>query len=372
MNSAQELHIAVRQGLEKIDSFQDEALFPEEIDLQLNRSQDRYLEMIINNRFEDTQTRLDHLSNLIVRNKSLTAIVPNTTDTDFEANAVYGILPADYKALINDRSTVVSSSTACTDLGSIPTSTFTEYVAEVTFPEHIVTTTAPFFNRPEIRVNNVQVYLTPEAIEIFNNIGSKFVIINDMIETINSDETLPYTIYFERYRELFKKNTFFFVTTDTSLNNDPVTINLFQSDKTTVDGTNTALFSSTDYLVYNTSTIANPVTNTVPNRSMEKEHLYDYLSINPFYKTKATEPLSTITNRVTVFRDKSFIISNITIDYIRRPKQISLPLDQSCELSESGARRIVDLTIEYFKLTFENPSYQGFVQDNNLRNEITK
>ena len=372
MNSAQELHIAVRQGLEKVDSFQDEALFPEEIDLQLNRMQDRYIDTLLDNRFEDTQTRLDNLRNLIVRNANLDAIIYASTDEDFEPNTVYAILPANYKSLINDRSTVVSSSILplCNDLGTVGTSTIDEYVAELSFPESQIVAPGPYFYAPEVLVNGSQVYKTPSAIGTFNNENSKFVIINDLIQTINENPLLPYNIYWERYRNTFAKNTFFFVTSDASFNGQPVRINIFQSDGTTVDSFTTSNFSGTSYIIYNPSSISSSITTQVANRLTEKEDIYNFLNTNTFYGTKKIEPLSVLSNRLTVYRDKSFIISNITIDYIRKPNQISLPLDQSCELSVTGAREIVDLTIEYLKLTFENPSHQGFVKDNNLRNQI--
>lgn len=372
MNSAQELHIAVRQGLEKIDSFQDEALFPEEIDLQLNRMQDRYIDTILDNRFEDTQTTLDSLRNLVVRNKSLQAIIYNSTDEDFEPNAVYAILPANYKTLINDRSTIVSSSTypLCNDLGTPATSSITEYVAQLAFPVSSIPIPGPYFYRPQVTVNGSEVYRAPAAIGTFNNENSKFVIINDLIQTINEDNTLPYTVHWERYRNNFLKNTFFFVTSDASFNGQAVVVNIFQSDGSTVDSSTTDNFNGTGYFIYDSSAITSPITKQVANRLTEKEDIYNLLNTNTFYRTKNIEPLSTLSNRITVYRDKSFIISNIIIDYIRKPNQISLSLDQSCELSETGAREVVDLTIEYIKLAFENPSHQGFVQDNNLRNQI--
>ena len=59
------------------------------------------------------------------------------------------------------------------------------------------------------------------------------------------------------------------------------------------------------------------------------------------------------------------------IDYVRKPRQISLALNQGCELAGTAPRLIVDATIEYLKLVIENPSYQAVLQDNQIRNQNT-
>lgn len=373
MKSAIEMHIAVRQGLEKIDSFQDEHFFADEIDLQLNRSQDRFIEDLIDNFNEDKQVRLSYVSNLITRNKKLDAIISESTDSDYQANSVYSILPSDYKYLLNSRSNTYRDTTypGCETLlsSSISTSTYTEYIAIVPWPEPSSAFNNLYFHRPRIEVDSVDIYRAPISIGTFSELTSKFVIINNIIESINRDSTLPYEVYWEQYRDIYYQNTFIFVSNDASVDTDVVRAIVYEDDTTTEDVATSDTFSSTDYLVYNPS--SSLLSNQYPNRILESEESYNFQArTNKFYGTKYYEPIGILDDKLSIFYNESFIVRDITIDYIRNPRQISLALDQSCEMSNAGARRIVDLTIEYFKLVIENPSYQAFTQDNNLRNQI--
>ena len=105
------------------------------------------------------------------------------------------------------------------------------------------------------------------------------------------------------------------------------------------------------------------------NKLVEGDDLYKFRK-NKFYKPYKLEPHSTLVDQFLIaYRDKSFIITDLTIDYIRKPREISLVLDQGCELAGEAPRIIVDKTVEYFKLVIENPAYRGIVQDNELRNQ---
>ena len=67
----QSMHIAVQHGVDKINSFQADSLLPEEIDLELNKSIMRFVNLkygknnIYRQGFEESQKRIDDLRNLI-------------------------------------------------------------------------------------------------------------------------------------------------------------------------------------------------------------------------------------------------------------------------------------------------------------------
>ena len=65
------MHIAVQQGVDKINSFQADSLLPQEIDLELNKSIMRFVNLkygknnIYRQGFEESQKRIDDLRNLV-------------------------------------------------------------------------------------------------------------------------------------------------------------------------------------------------------------------------------------------------------------------------------------------------------------------
>ena len=71
----QSMHTAVQQGVDKINSFQADSLLPQEIDLELNKSIMRFVNLkygknnIYRQGFEESQKRIDDLRNLVTSNE---------------------------------------------------------------------------------------------------------------------------------------------------------------------------------------------------------------------------------------------------------------------------------------------------------------
>ena len=65
--NVQEMHLAIQQGVDKINSLQADLLLPQEIDIELNKSQMRFVNTKYgkNNKyrkgFEESQKRIDDL-----------------------------------------------------------------------------------------------------------------------------------------------------------------------------------------------------------------------------------------------------------------------------------------------------------------------
>ena len=77
----QNMHIAVRQGVDKINSLQADSLLSEELDLELNKSMGRFINLKYgkNNQygkgFEESQKRIDDLSTLVEEHRGYTGFV---------------------------------------------------------------------------------------------------------------------------------------------------------------------------------------------------------------------------------------------------------------------------------------------------------
>jgi len=99
-----EMHLAVQQGVDKINSFQADTLLSEEIDLELNKAIDKFINLkygknnLYNKGFEESQKRIDDLKELVV-----TAELASTYDSISVNNSFVYIsedLPKNYRYLV--------------------------------------------------------------------------------------------------------------------------------------------------------------------------------------------------------------------------------------------------------------------------------
>ena len=377
--TALDMHIEVLQGLQKVDSFQQDMFQPEEIDFQLNKQQDRFIEQLTNQKFQDRQVRLDYIKNLIVKNKTLPVYIPLATDSNFEANMQYGVLPSNYLHMVSDRSEIVTRK-SCDDIMYTPTET-NETIQVLQFPDPDVDpTTGSYYLGLEITPDGDttnKLYKTRFDVNPLDpTLGSKITepdyispLVKDILENIdlktfgNKDQ-----VYWEYYRGEYYPKSFIIVSTErfsiTTFLNDgnPQGSITSQASPIPVQGVikKNVLKDNSDGL-----------TTIVENKLSEGDELYEFRK-NTFYKPTIQEPHSTLSEGfIYLYREASYILTALTIDYIRKPRQISLLLNQGCELAGSAPRLIVDAAVEYFKLVIENPSYQGILQDNQIRNQNT-
>ena len=104
------MHLAIQQGVDKINSFQADTLLSEEIDLELNKAIDKFINLkygknnIYGKGFEESQKRVDDLRE-IVTSTSLKFIYlePSVNNTFVYQSSS---LPADYRYLIKTLVTV--------------------------------------------------------------------------------------------------------------------------------------------------------------------------------------------------------------------------------------------------------------------------
>lgn len=375
LNTALEMHIEVQQGLQKVDSYQQDMFKSEEIDLHLNKQQERVVNELVGKEFQDVQLRLDYISSLIVKNHTISVLVPETTDVFYEPNMAYAVMPPNYVYIINDRCQVVQSVEFCNDLTTLITNgNVSEYTAVVPFPVPVITV-APFYTGfiIEKTENSVDtsIYTLPTG---FNDyivaVDAKFMIINNTLDELNRTLNPDTRVYWETYRGTYEANSYIFVRADSDWT--AVTITIFNNDLTPlVDATTTSGFTETVYKdISLTSAATDQVITYADNGMTEGDKLYD-LPKNIYYQSSPKEPTSAMADDfLYVYNKENFIITKVIIDYVRKPRQISLLLDQSCELSSSAVRAdIVDRTIQYLKLLIENQVHREFLQDNLIKNQ---
>jgi hypothetical protein len=92
----------------------------------------------------------------------------------------------------------------------------------------------------------------------------------------------------------------------------------------------------------------------VRNRLSQSDDIYKLLE-DPFNTTTTSSPLTTISgNSIFTYSNKSFLVKETTIDYIRYPKTISLTADPAnyetdvCELPVHLHKEIIQLGVDLF------------------------
>ena len=86
---------------------------------------------------------------------------------------------------------------------------------------------------------------------------------------------------------------------------------------------------------------------TSPGRVMESEYLHPSLNDNSFTTTYKDSAIMTMFSGVIgAYGDSSFAPSQAIIDYVTKPRSISLKFDRSCQLPDHTHEEIVDLAIK--------------------------
>lgn len=346
MKTVKELHIGVRQAFQKIASNQNRNFLPEEIDLALNINQERYVKSKIkkteiNTGFAIDQKQLDDIQELVVSDQIFR--VENPTDS---YGSVY--LPFNYLDLISDQSRIYSNCNSDFSKGTI---TESEYVAIAAFPNS--TKTSNFYDTFKIEVQDItSKTLFDNSIysKIYNSAEEKFYIINLVLEDINNYSDSGYKIYWENYRNIYKPNSFIIVYSSPF------------SGSIIIDSSRTNLFTATTNTLRYFS--LNKFDKEVPNR-LSVNTIISTLQRDPFAKSNTDSIISRLSgDYLYVFFDSTFIITQVILDYIRKPREISLSLGRMCELKESTHQELVDMTAQYLMLVTENPTYQAKLIDN--------
>jgi len=356
-----EMHLEVNQRLQEVASYKRDKLFPEEIDMALNKAMYRLLEKGVNNKFQDDQLNLSHVSALIKKNKVAEVIIPGVSDPLYEDNILnaYSVIVPDLYWLINLRTEAITDPLNCETAPNLGTTTLLEFKAVVPFPA--ANASPPYFPALTITTSLGTLYSAPTPINAgFTSTSSKYVLINNILDTLYSHPSIK--VYWERYRDTYSKDSFIFVSSATF-------------GTVTISGTgvtpSVVVSAQTPYIIYNRGAInalPSKKVETTSSKIQEADTLYSTLRQNHFYKSSVAEPVLTqAQDFFIVYREESFLITRMYYDYIRKPRTISLLLNQSCELATPTHPKIIDLAIELLRLDTKDQAYPATVQDTQLR-----
>ena len=378
--NVQQMHLAIQQGVDKINSLQADMLLSEEIDIELNKSQIRFINTKYgkNNKyqkgFEESQKRIDDIRTLVTEYEN-----PTTYKEQYDSNFWIDSfrLPNDYMYLVNQKSDIFIDE--CDNINwslrdADPINYFT-----LDFDTFVCNNEGG--NSTDF-VPGIRMVADPDDLSL----GGFLFWVNlpnfqypADIEQVRLDilaVNVPgITVYWEQYGELNYPGQFI-VIVDTSIHDwfnwdASVTNSVSGSNLQTVmqGGTATGTILTTAYAQYAETAFGNrrdPISrgDTItkiasPNKFIQHDDIITLLR-DPFNTTKHTAPLTTIRGHyIDIYTSDIFIIDAVKITYIRKPKEISLSLGASCELPIHCHQEIVDMTVSSILEGISDPRYKS-------------
>jgi hypothetical protein len=372
-----QMHIAIQQGVDKINSLQADMLLPQEIDIELNKSMSRFLNTKYgkNNKygqgFENSQKRIDDLRTL-VKEYYAPVIYKEQYSNDYWVDQFR--LPSDYLYLVNQRSELFID--RCEPIGfsfddSSPTSYFVMPIDNLHNGISMIDTLDMYADPSNIPLGttnihtNAGAFVYPTDLQAYKDF---------LVDPLNWPA--GFELYFEEYGQLDFPDSIIIII-------DPITYPWFNWDSSitnTVSNTNliTSIVSmaggitdptdDANKLVYGQYVENGLGTKRIPpngstreyalNKFVQQDDIFKLLD-DPFNTTKHTSPITTIRGRyIDIYTSGIFIIDKLKITYLRKPKQISLPLAVGCELPEHTHQEIVDMTVGSILEGISDPRYK--------------
>ena len=240
-----------------------------------------------------------------------------------------------------------------------------------------------------------------EAINVTYS-DAKFQLIRMVMDHINNvtGVEIGLTVYWERYVNIYEKDSFIFVVDNAILteripNYDPISNPLYNKIylSPTGDEPNTpgdedtycqllhiytnktneyiqkfepsALGDINIYTAAETAAYAAAIFDVYPIRMVKSSELH---TLNKHYygKTVFDSPIGIIRQgRIVVYHDSTFEFNRIDLEYYRKPRLISLPNNQGCEITSDSFRvELVDKTVQKISAFIQDPNYKNVLQEN--------
>ena len=336
-----EMHIAVDLELNKINSNLYDIFQAPEKDYFLNRAQERFVKGRYGYKsnpkkegFEMSEKRIDDLRMLLVPNYYDTAYLVPTTDFDYTTKQRF-YLPNDYLFLASNRSKVYFNE--CSQIGTTVASTLVNYCIITLDP------TVASFNQFAINFYDSGAIIV-SGFDYAQE--DKNLFIDALLTAWSSLHDYPgWKLYYEQYKSISSPGNIIAVKEGTPFRG-------YLGYKMTGDSF-TALNPLGETFHYYIGT--NGTEQIQTNKYAQQDDIYT-MQQDPFNKTNAFNPLIMMhTNCIDILHDKTFFVKEFTISYLRKPKLLSLSLNQSCELAEHThaeiVRDAVNLMLEDIEVT---------------------
>lgn len=340
-----EMHTEIQQASQNIAANTRRKLLDAEVDWLLNKNQLRFIQSKVSPRkdgsggFQINELGADAIRTLL---QSVDMAAERTA-----ANEYVSPLPGDYSYLVSDDSRVKNLCGA----NAPALSTVQETVLVIPLPKS-TKSAPPYYADVALTIGDSTLSL-PTIVSsgqgTYTGTQSKnelYLVRDTLLWHIR--HTMGIEAYWEQYREIAVPNA--------------ILLPWMSTGQIILDGTTTTGITKTrTYSVYTTGD------KFTSNRLTPSDKVSTMLD-TPYYKPSYLSPVSELNGQgLKVYGDASFIVSQVRLFYVRKPRRMSLTLGSDCELPEAFHQAVCDLTVEYFKAMTADPNWQVKLQDNMLR-----
>jgi hypothetical protein len=361
------MHITLRQGVDRINSLRNDALRTEEIDLELNRALQKFINQrygrnnVYRTGFEESQKRIDDLRKLVKEYSAPTFFKEELISNRIWVDSFQ--LPSDYMYLLNQRSTIITQD--CRPV-SFNTNPLLDTYWFSFNPSQFMVDGNTFLSLRMTNGSNIANVWQPSQ-ELLNALFSPQSFPQGMTPVVNdmlANPGLGFTFHWQTYGTidlpgqmivLVDQNTHFWFNNDLSQG----ALSVLQSMDSLNQVVNTAQPQSTPSQYETRLPIGQHQTSQVLNRFSQLDDVYRLLD-DPFNTTSEKEPLTTIRDTfIDVYTSAIFLTASMKITYIRKPLPISLPLGFDCELPVHTHEEIVAMAVSSILEGQSDPRYRS-------------
>ena len=375
------MHISLRQTVDRINSQRADQLLDQEIDLELNRAMQRFINQrygknnVYQEGFEESQKRIDELRTLLVEYEAGVTFKEELRPGKIFVDQFQ--LPANYMYLVNQRSKVFTNN--CKPIGASEVPQEDIFYFSFTLDQLIVNDTSlPISFVDSIRFQNeplgtptpslaAPVWTPSQDLLGGGYIASEYPqFISEVQADMLANPQPGFEIYWESYGPLNIPNNFIVVV-------NPDTYPEFVWDGSggatvtplvSLDALGNQLSSSPPrFEDLSSNTVREPnepgyTIDTVLNKFSQQDDIFRLLD-DPFNATTHTSPLTTIRgNFIDIYTNAIFITSSAKITYLRKPQPINLSLGYNCELPDHTHEEVIAMAASSILEESSDPRYK--------------
>lgn len=349
-----DMHIEIRQSLQKIAANTTRKYLDGEIDWVLNKMQDRFIQLKLkpmNGRvnLSDDQVELNAVRTLFAETN-----MPAYIDTEM-MNRYKAFLPMDYSYMVHDSSKVSDRCGTATQPVVENKSLYITYLKQT----YTTKSSAPYYTTVVIKLDGTPILTIKDDLPLTNTYAgfNRKEDISFLTEWITHTLTSlsGFQIGFESFGTKYKPQQYIIVSESSA-----------KTASITYDGL--AEITSTSEVLALTQHKSESNETLVSNRMMSSEWAFRTNEV-PFFKTNARSPISELQkNTMYIYADNSFTVNRCFITYIRKPRPMSIVLGSDCELAQDYHQTICDLATEYILNRINDiQGYQLAERDNSQR-----
>lgn len=366
------MHISLRQTVDRINSQRADQLLSEELDLELNRAMQRFINQrygknnVYQEGFEESQKRIDELRTLLVEYESGVTfkeiLKPDSIFVDqFQ-------LPANYMYLVNQRSKIFVDNCRTIYYNLIANQDINYFT--FTFDDFIVDGTQ-FISSIGMEDGTV----TPSLIPVWSASSELTTsgyspsaypqYINEVRADLLNNPQPGFEIYWESYGPLSIPNNFIVIVDmdgsggvfNWDASSPPVTNLISQDAQNDTVATVPPRFEDRSNNFVRVPR-GNYTEDTVLNKFSQQDDIFRLLD-DPFNSTTHTSPLTTIRGSfIDIYTNAIFITSSIKITYLRKPQSINLSLGYNCELPDHTHEEVIAMAASSILEESSDPRYK--------------